>query len=197
VSDPSRAREAVCTTAWQGLDLIPSHIDLAGAEIELVNRKGRENRLKLALAEVSADYDFVLLDTPPSLSLLTINVFSCAHEVLVPCQTHPYAFGALEDLFDTVAAVRAEINPLLAVSAVVATFYDRRTRIGREILTQLRQHERYGPLLCDTVIRMNTTIAESAAVGRPVVFFRSVSFGAIDYGRLATEVLDREAVISV
>jgi chromosome partitioning protein len=194
--NPARAREAICNTAWQGLDLIPSHIDLAGAEVELVARIGRENRLKSALREVTADYDFVLLDTPPSLSLLTINVFSYACEVLVPCQTHPYAFGALEDLFDTIEAVQTEINPLLKVSAVVATFFDRRTRISNEILAQLRLHERYGPLLCKTVIRTNTTIAESAAEGRPVIFYRSGSYGARDYGRLADEVLAQGDAIS-
>ena len=98
--------EAIVHTRWSGLDLLPSHVDLSGAEVELTEVEGRENRLKEALAELPSEYDFILLDTPPSLSLLTVNVFAYARHVLVPCQTHPYAFAALEELFDTIEAVK-------------------------------------------------------------------------------------------
>ena len=103
ISEPGEvmAQDAVQKTSWKGLHVIPSHVDLSGAEVELVDEDGRENRLKEALAPIAADYDVILLDTPPSLSLLTVNVFTCAREVIVPCQTHPYAYGALEELFDT------------------------------------------------------------------------------------------------
>jgi chromosome partitioning protein len=184
-------RQAIVKTAWEGLDLIPAHVDLSGAEVELVDVEGRENLLKLVLTDLPDEYDFVLLDTPPSLSLLTVNVFAYARYILIPCQTHPYAFGALEELFDTVAAVRTEINPQLSVLGIVPTFYDSRTRVSQQIVEQLRADERYRPVLFDTMIRANTTIAESAAVGRPVVFFRRSSFGAIDYNDLAEELLRR------
>jgi chromosome partitioning protein len=184
-------RQAIVKTAWEGLDLIPAHVDLSGAEVELVDVEGRENLLKLVLTDLPDEYDFVLLDTPPSLSLLTVNVFAYARYILIPCQTHPYAFGALEELFDTVAAVRTEINPELSVLGIVPTFYDSRTRVSQQIVEQLRADERYRPVLFDTMIRANTTIAESAAVGRPVVFFRRSSFGAIDYNDLAEELLRR------
>ena len=114
---PATAEAAVVPTRWEGLHLIPSHVDLSGAEVELVDVEGRENRLKEAIAPLFGHYDFILMDTPPSLSLLTINVFSCASEVLVPCQTHPYAYGALNELFDTIDAVREEINPELEKQA--------------------------------------------------------------------------------
>jgi chromosome partitioning protein len=188
------ARQTIVKTAWDGLDLIPSHVDLAGAEIELVDVDGRENLLKQALEELAEEYDYILLDTPPSLSLLTVNVFSYARHVLVPCQTHPYAFGALEELFDTIAAVREEINPDLQILGIVPTFYDNRTRVSQQIVDQLRSDTRYNTLLFNTMIRANTTIAESAAVGRPVVFFRRSSFGAIDYNDLADELMRRQAV---
>ncbi|OQY02825.1 MAG: chromosome partitioning protein [Desulfobacteraceae bacterium 4572_123] len=188
---PHTAADAIVHTPWEGLDLIPSSVDLSGAEIELVDEQGRENRLKEALADIKGAYDFILLDTPPSLSLMTVNVLAFAIEVLVPCQTHPYAFEALDELFDTIDMVRAEINPDIHVSGVLATFYDKRTRISRMILDKLKSDERYKDLLFDTVIRTNTTIAESAGVGRPVVFYRKSSYGAGDYKNLARELLAR------
>ena len=188
-SGAAAVSDAIIPTQWEGLDLIPGHVDLAGAEVELVDVEGRENLLKEALEGLPADYDFVLLDTPPSLSLLTVNVFAYARQVLIPCQTHPYAYGALSELCDTVDAVQEEINPDIAILGIVPTFYDIRTRVSQQVLSQLRSDERYKDLLFKTVIRSNTTIAESAAVGKPVVFYRSSSFGAVDYRDLAGELL--------
>jgi chromosome partitioning protein len=181
--------KTILPTRWQGVHLIPSHVDLSGAEIELVDAEGRENRLKEALAPLFGKYDFILMDTPPSLSLLTVNVFTCASEVLVPCQTHPYAFGALAELFDTIAAVREEINPDLAICGIIPTLVDLRTRVANVVLYQLKTDERYRGLVFKTAIRANTTIAESAEVGKPVVFYRSGSYGAKDYKALAEEIL--------
>ncbi len=186
---PGSGKTAIMKTRWEGLDIIPAHADLAGAEVELVEVAGRENRLGNALEGVDGAYDFILLDTPPSLSLLTVNVFAYTSEVIVPCQTHPYAFDALEELFDTLAAVQAEINPGLKVTGILATLYDQRTRVSRRVLDQLRQDPRYRSLLFDTVVRVNTTIADSAGEGKPVIFYRSGSFGAADYLDFADEVL--------
>lgn len=185
------AINAVVQTKWEGLELIPSHVDLAGAEIELVNEVGRENRLKDALENIHTGYDFILLDTPPSLSLLTVNVLAYAKEVVVPCQTHPYAYAALEELFDTIFAIKENINPDLSLTGIVATLFDTRTRVSHNILDKLKSDERYGPLLFDTVIRVNTTIAESAGIGKPVIFFRQNSYGSIDYMSLANELLTK------
>lgn len=183
----------VINTAWKGLDLIPSHPDLSGAEVELVDEEGRESRLTEALQDLTAShaYDFILVDTPPSLSLLTVNVFTYAHEVLVPCQTHPYAFGALEELFDTIEAVQEEINPNLKILGIVPTLHDQRTRISAQILDKLKSDDRYRNLVFDTAIRINTQIAESALIGKPVVFCRRTSYGAVDYKSLAAEILRR------
>jgi chromosome partitioning protein len=186
------AADTLIPTKWTDLHLIPSHVDLSGAEVELVDAEGRENRLKEALAPVIGNFDIILMDTPPSLSLLTINVFSCAEEVLVPCQTHPYAFGALAELFDTVAAVREAINPKLHVCGIIPTLVDLRTRVANEVMRQLQTDDRYRDLLFATAIRNNTTIAESAEVGKPVVFYRRSSYGAIDYNDLADELLRRQ-----
>lgn len=182
------AEDAVLKTRWERLHLIPAHVDLSGAEIELVNKIGRENRLKKALAGITTRYDYILLDTPPSLSLLTVNVFACANGVLVPCQTHPYSFDALNELFDTIEVIKTEINPVLEIIGIVATFFDKRTRVSRDILEKLKRDDRYASLLLKTIVRINTTIAESAARGKPVVFFRAASSGAKDFIRLAEEI---------
>ena len=187
------AREAVLKLRWQGLDLIPACVDLAGAEVELVNEQGRENRLREQLAAFDGAYDFVILDTPPSLSLLTVNVFAYAREVLIPCQTHPYAYSALNELFDTIAAVQVEINPDLRITGILATLFDQRTRVSHRVLQQLQSDRRYGPLLFETVIRSNTQIAESAEIAQPVVFCRTGSYGAVDYAAFARELLKRSA----
>jgi len=180
---------AVLKTRWDRLDLIPSTVDLAGAEVELVEIEGREYRLREALQGLSDAYDFILVDTPPSLSLLTVNVFAYAREILVPCQTHPYSYEALTELFDTVAAIRNEIHPDLKITGIVATFVDSRTRVSRLIFEKLKADPRYGPLLFDTPIRMNTTIADSALSGKPVVFYRKGSFGSADFRQLADELM--------
>jgi chromosome partitioning protein len=166
-------------------------VDLSGAEVELVDMEGRENRLKETLAPIDGNYDFILMDTPPSLSLLTVNVFSGATEVLVPCQTHPYAFGALAELFDTIEEIREEINPGLSVCGIVPTLVDLRTRVANTVMQQLKSDPRYRDLVFDTAIRSNTTIAESAEAGKPVVFYRRGSYGAMDYTELAKELLAR------
>ncbi len=179
------------TTAWPGLDIIPSHVDLSGAEVELVDRAGRENSLKNVLAPLTGRYDFILVDTPPSLSLLTVNVLAYAEEMIIPCQLHPYAYRALSELFDTVDAIKAEINPGLTITGILATFVDLRTRVSNLILQKLKEDENTRKLLLSTMIRTNTTIADSAVVGKPVVFYRSSAFGTIDYSHLAEEVVER------
>ncbi|MBU2522246.1 MAG: AAA family ATPase [Proteobacteria bacterium] len=185
------AFDAILKTKWKGLDLIPSHVDLAGAEVELVDVVGRENRLKEALEGIAGEYDFILIDTPPSLSLLTVNVLTFANEVLVPCQTQPYSYSALDELFDTIFAIKEEINPDLKITGVVPTFFDRRTRISQSIIDRLKNDARCSSLLFDTVIRINTTIADSADVGKPVVFYRKSSYGSSDHIELARELLAR------
>jgi chromosome partitioning protein len=189
VGKPLAAESVIWHTPWQHLDLLPSHVDLSGIEIELATKIGRENRLKRALSPLVDRYDFILLDTPPSLSLLTVNVLACAQEVLIPCQTHPYAYAAIDELLETIATIREEINPDISVLGVVPTFFDCRTRVSNQILEELQKDSRFANKLFKTLIRVNTTIAESAHHKTPVVFFRRSSTGAQDYLALADEFL--------
>ncbi len=183
------AESAIWHTPWEHLHLLPSHVDLSGVEIELATKIGRENRLKKALEPVVDQYDFILLDTPPSLSLLTVNVLACAREVLIPCQTHPYAYAAMDELLETISVIREEINPDIEVLGVIPTFFDSRTRVSNRILEELQKDERFQNKLFNTVIRINTTIAESAYHKKPVVFFKRSSTGAQDYLALTDEIL--------
>lgn len=187
--EPEPARSAVVKSAWEHLDLLPSHVDLSGVEVELVDEPGRENRLKEALTPVLDLYDFILVDTPPSLSILTVNVLAFAREILIPCQTQPYAYSALDELLETVSVIKEEINPDIRIMGVLATFFDRRTRVSNKVLESLREDKRFQAKVFDTVIRVNTTIAESAYYGKPVVFFRRSSTGAADYLALTEEIL--------
>lgn len=193
ISDPQHVNAAnvVRPTPWTGLDLIPAHVDLSGAEVELVERDGRENSLKIGMEAINGDYDFILVDTPPSLSLLTVNVLAYAREVIIPCQTHPFALTALTELIDTIDAVKSQINPDLTITGIVATFVDLRTRVSNLILEKLNEDAQTRNLLFKTLIRTNTTIADSAVVGKPVVFYRAGAYGTRDYSDLAEELVER------
>ncbi|HID30152.1 MAG TPA: ParA family protein [Desulfobacterales bacterium] len=189
VPDPVPVQSAILKTGWEHFDLLPSHVDLSGIEVELVDEPGRENRLKEALDPVLDLYDFILVDTPPSLSILTVNVLAFASDILVPCQTQPHSYSALDELLETVSIIKGDINPDIRIMGVLATFFDQRTRVSNKVLESLRADERFQDKLFDTVIRVNTTIAESAYYNKPVVFFRRSSTGAADYLALAEEIL--------
>ena len=176
-------------TRWENIDLIPSHIDLSGAEVEITDKPGRERRLKDALSGLEETYDFILVDTPPSLSLLTVNVFTYVNEVLIPCQMHPYAYSALEDLFDTFSSIKEGINSELRIAGIVPTFYDKRTTLSKTVKERLFSDSRYQGYMFEAIIRTNTAIARSSDAGEPVVFFDKRSYGAWDYARLAEELL--------
>ncbi len=190
--DPVPVQSAIVDTAWEGLRLVPSHADLSGFEVELAGEPGRENRLKEALAPVVDQYDFVLVDSPPSLSLLTVNVLAFAPKVLIPCQTHPFAYGALDELLETISIIKEEINPDIGIMGILATCFDQRTRVSNQILADLKADKRFKRRLFDTVIRINTTIAESAYYGKPVVTYMRSSTGASDYMALTEEILARK-----
>jgi chromosome partitioning protein len=170
-------------------DLLPANRELAGAEVEMVDLERREMRLKEALAEIDGEYDFVLIDCPPALNLLTVNALAAAHAVLIPMQCEYYALEGLSDLVSTVKKVRAHLNPELQIEGLLRTMYDPRNTLAQQVSDQLVQH--FGDKVYRTVIPRNIRLAEAPSHGVPVMSFDRTSKGAQAYFALAGEVMKR------
>jgi chromosome partitioning protein len=187
------ARSAIRETEFPNLWLLPSGRDLVGAEIELVGEPDREQRLRMALEPVRDEFDFVLIDCPPSLSLLTVNALSAADSVLIPMQTEYFALEGVSELLETVGRVREAFNPFLEVEGIVLTMYDDRTNLGRQVTDDIRNH--LGEKVYDTVIPRNVRLGEAPSFGKPVLAYDIKSRGAESYLALARELLKRRAPI--
>ena len=178
--------DCVEATSVRNLFCAPSSLDLAGAEIELVPAFSRELRLKRALEDVHEDYDFVLIDCPPSLGLLTVNGLAAATEVVVPIQCEYYALEGLGQLLRNVNLVQRNLNPALEVSAIVLVMYDARTKLADQVVTEVRAH--FGAKVCRNVVPRTVRLSEAPSFGQPIIAFDSSSRGAIAYRELAKEV---------
>jgi chromosome partitioning protein len=173
-------------TSVRNLFVAPASLDLAGAEIELVPAFSRETRLRRALAPVRDDYDYVLIDCPPSLGLLTVNGLAAASEVLVPIQCEYYALEGLGQLLRNVDLVRKGLNPELEVSAIVLVMYDARTKLADQVVQEVRDH--FGPKVCRTVVPRTVRLSEAPSFGQPIIALDPQSRGAIAYRELAKEI---------
>lgn len=186
--DVMMGRASVDDVLWEshGIDLVPSSIDLAGAEVHLITRTGREYVLDRALRPVSERYDYVMIDCPPSLGILTVNALTAAREVLVPLQAELLTQRGLDALLETVSDVRLYTNPDLTVLGVVVTMYDARTRLGREVMQQL--HERHGLSVLEPPVPKSVKVAEAPGRGRSVLTHASSSRSAEAYRALAAAI---------
>jgi len=173
-------------TSFRNLFVAPASLDLAGAEIELVPAFSRELRLRRALEAVTDDYDFVLIDCPPSLGLLTVNGLAAAQEVLVPIQCEYYALEGLGQLLRNVELVRRSLNPELDVSTIVLVMYDARTKLADQVAQEVRGH--FGPRVCRNIVPRTVRLSEAPSYGQPIMAFDPTSRGAIAYRELAKEV---------
>jgi chromosome partitioning protein len=174
-----------------GLWAVPSTIDLAGAEIELVSQFARETRLARALEAVRGAFDFVLLDCPPSLGLLTVNAMTAADELLVPIQCEYYALEGLGQLLENIRLVQQSVNPRLALTGILLTMFDPRTRLADQVVAEVRAY--FGASVYETIIPRSIRLAEAPGFGKPITLYDPSSPGAASYRRLAAEVLDRPA----
>jgi chromosome partitioning protein len=174
---------ATCSTS-SGVDLVPASLDLAGAELELAGKVGRELLLRKALRASRAEYDYILLDPPPSLGIFSLNALAAADAVIVPLQLHAYALKAMPQLEATIDLVR-EIHPALRIGGIVCTLSDRRTNLSLQIEQQVR--DRYGELVFETVIPINVKLAEAPSSGTPIGVYAPQSVGAQAYAALARE----------
>ena len=168
-------------------DLIPANRDLAGAEVEMVNFPQRESRLKIALEPIANDYDYILIDCPPALNLLTLNGLCAAHAVMIPMQCEYYALEGLSDLVNTIKRVRASFNPTLRIEGLLRTMFDPRNILAQQVSDQLQKH--FGDKVYRTVIPRNVRLAEAPGFGLPVLYHDGQSRGAQAYLDLAEEIL--------
>jgi chromosome partitioning protein len=183
------ASDAVIPTELEGLSLIPAHRNLIGANIELVNAEEREFRLRNALKSVRDEYQFIVLDCPPALDLLTLNALVAADSVLVPMQAEYFALEGVSELLDTIERLRQSFNPGLEIEGVVLTMYDDRTNLAQQVTQELRRH--FGDKLLETVIPRNIRLAEAPSYGKPVLLYDVRSRGAESYIKLAKELMER------
>ena len=186
-----QAGAATRQTAFPNLWLLPSGRDLVGAEVELVNRPGREGYLRTALEPIRGDYEFLFVDCPPALSLLTVNALTAADSVLVPIQTEYFALEGLTELLETIGRVRLGFNAALAVEGFVLTMHDDRTNLARQVGDDLRKH--FGVEVYRTVIPRNVRLGEAPSFGKPVLAYDIKSKGAEAYLALGREFLKRRA----
>ena len=184
-------RECALQTQMPGLMVAPSSLDLAGAEIELVPAFNRERKLALALEPVMSELDYVLIDCPPSLGLLTVNALTAASEVLVPIQCEYYALEGLGQLLRNVELVQRNLNPDLEVSTIALVMFDARTKLAAQVVDEVRAH--FGPKVCKQVIPRSVRLSEAPSFGQPIIMFDARSRGALAYRELAKEVSGGEA----
>ena len=180
-------RHAVCRTGVNGLDLLPASADLAGAEVELVQIEGRESLLKSVLNEIGNQYEFVFIDCPPALGLLTINALVAAAAVLIPVQCEYYAMEGLGRLVTNIERIRQSVNPQLEMQGILLTMYDARNTLARQVVEEIRGH--FKEKVYRTMIPRNVTLAEAPSYGRPAMLYNVASTGAQAYLSLAKEFL--------
>jgi len=181
--------EAMCQTEVPELLMIPATKDLVGAEVELVNTERREYRLKDALASVVAQYDYVLLDCPPSLGLLTLNALTAADSLLIPIQSEYYALEGLSALLETLNLVQKGLNPTLHLEGIVITMFDSRNRLSHQVVEEIRAH--FPDKMFNAIVRRNVRLSESPSYGKPICLYDPTSTGALDYRELAKELISR------
>ena len=181
---------ACVVTEIENLTVVPSNSDLTAAEVALMNSEGREHRLRDALAVVADEFDYILIDCPPSLNMLTLNALTVAQGVIIPMQCEYYALEGLSALVETIESLRASVNPQLEIEGLLRTMYDPRNRLASDVSKQLNAH--FGDKVYRTLIPRNVRLAEAPSHGLPVIMYDKSSRGAVAYLALAGEILRRE-----
>ena len=183
------AKEAIIETEVENLHIIPSHIDLVGAEIEMLNLPDRERLLQRVLQPVRNEYDYILIDCSPSLGLITVNALTVADNVIIPVQCEFFALEGIAKLLNTIKIIKSQLNPGLSIMGFVLTMYDNRLRLSNQVLDEVRRH--FGDLVFNTVIARNVRLSEAPSHGQTVLDYEPNSKGAIAYKALAQEVMNR------
>jgi chromosome partitioning protein len=181
-------KEAIVATDTPNLFILPSHLDLVGAEIELINHENREAILKGKLAELKKEYDYIIIDCSPSLGLITVNALTASDSVIIPVQCEYFALEGLGKLLNTVKIVQKRLNPELDIEGLLLTMYDSRLRLSNQVVDEVKQH--FDSLVFNTIIHRNSKISEAPSFGKPVIAFDIESKGAANYLSLAKELVE-------
>ena len=189
------AVEVLLKSAIPNLHVIPSHIDLVGAEIEMINYPNRENVLKQILEPIKSEYDFIIIDCSPSLGLITVNSLVAADSVIVPVQTEFFALEGLGKLLNTIKIVQNRLNTALQIEGILMTMYDGRLRLCNQVVSEVRHH--FDEMVFNTIIHRNTRLSEAPSVGKPVILYDSDSKGSMNYLNLAKEVLQKNNLTKI
>ncbi len=184
--------DAVVRNELKFLDILPSHIDLVGAEVEMVSIERREEKMRDALAKIKNEYDFIIIDCSPSLGLITINALTAADSVIIPVQCEYFALEGLGKLLNTIKIIQTRLNPRLEIEGILLTLYDSRTSLGNQVVEEVRTH--FQKMTFKTIIPRNVKLSESPSFGLPVIVHDAESKGAISYLNLAHEILDKNGV---
>ena len=190
-----RAEDVLLKTDIPNLDLIPSHIDLVGAEIEMINYPQRENVIKNILEEVRDQYDFIIIDCSPSLGLITVNALVAADSVAIPVQAEFFALEGLGKLLNTIKIVQSRLNTSLEIEGILMTMYDGRLRLCNQIVNEVRRH--FEEMVFETLIHRNSKLSEAPSVGKPVILYDAESKGSINYLNLAKEILQKNNMTNI
>ncbi len=188
-------RDIVIHTDIENLDLVPSHIDLVGAEVEMVNLENREERMREVISEVSDEYDFIIIDCSPSLGLITINALVAAHSVIIPVQCEYFALEGLGKLLKTINIIQSRLNEDLKVEGILLTMYDVRLRLSNQVVEEVQMH--FKDMTFDTIIPRNVKLSESPSFGMPAVAFDATGKGAVAYLNLANEIATKNGMAKV
>lgn len=190
IIDHTDVKEAIYTTDIDGLDIIPSHIDLVGAEVEMLKIKNnREKMMKELLAPMRDEYDYILIDCAPSLGLITVNCLTSADSVIIPVQCEYFALEGISKLLNTIKIIKSKLNPRLEIEGFLLTMYDSRLRLANQIYDEVKRH--FQELVFKTVIQRNVKLSESPSHGLPVILYDAESAGAKNHLNLAKEIIDK------
>lgn len=189
IIDGKDPKDIILQTTTPNLDILPAHIDLVGAEIEMINLPNRERMMKGALEKIKKDYDFIIVDCSPSLGLVTVNALTAADSVIVPVQCEYFALEGLGKLLNTIKIVQSRLNPELAIEGILLTMYDIRLRLSNQVVEEVKTH--FQSMVFDTIVQRNTKLGEAPSFGETIIMHDATSKGAINYLNLAREILQK------
>jgi len=192
IIDEANPRDIILNSEIPGFDLLPSNIDLVGAEIEMLNLPNREKMMNTMVDAVRDQYDFVLIDCSPSLGLLTVNALTAANSVIIPVQCEYFALEGLGKLLNTIKIIQSRLNPELAIEGFLLTMYDARLRLSNQVFDEVKKH--FQQMVFETIIRRNIKLGEAPSYGKPVVMYDADSKGSINYLNLARELLQKNGL---